>query len=92
MNTAEGGKIGISGSETTTARIFEGTMNVMLYCDILQQELTQAMGKLPKKSAYTFQQDLAPWYTSKFPQENMAKSKLDVLYRMASRKSGSQSS
>ena len=58
MNTGAGGRAGIwggiLGDGTTAARIFEGTMNGTLYCDVLQQELTQSMGKLPNKSAYTF--------------------------------------
>ena len=62
MNTGDGGKTGIwadiSGDGTTAARIFEGTMNGTLYCDVLQQELTQSMGKLPNKSPYTFQQEI----------------------------------
>ena len=66
-------------ARATAARIFEGTMNGTLYCDVLQQELTQSMGKLPNKSAYTFQQNLAPWHTSKLVQEKMAKLKLNVL-------------
>ena len=64
MNTGYGGKAGIwsgiSGDGTTAARIFEGTMNGTLYCDVLQQELTQSMGKLLNTPAYTFQQDLTP--------------------------------
>ena len=60
MNTGNSGKVGIwggiSGDGTTAARIFEGTMNETLYCDVLQQEMTQSMRKLPSKSAYTFQQ------------------------------------
>ena len=44
MNTGHGGKAGIwsgiSGDGTIAARIFEGTMNGTLYCDVLQQELT----------------------------------------------------
>ena len=83
MNTGDGGKAGIwadmSGDGTTTATIFEGTMNGTLYCDVLQQELTQSIGKLPNRSAYTFQQDLAPCHTSKLFQEKMAKLKLNVL-------------
>ena len=59
MNAGDGGKAGIwagiSADETTAARIFEGTMNGTLYCEVLQQELTQSMRKLPNKSAYTFQ-------------------------------------
>ena len=38
MTTGDGGKAGISGDETATARIFEGTMNGTLYCDVLQQQ------------------------------------------------------
>ena len=79
MNTGGNGKAGISADGTKAAAIFQGTMNVTLYCDVLQQELTQSMGKLPKKFAYTFQQDLAPWYMSKLVQEKMAKLKLNVL-------------
>ena len=37
------------------------------------------MGKLPNKSAYTFQQDLAPCQTSKLVQGKMAKLKVNVL-------------
>ena len=42
--------VDISDGETTTARIFEGIVNGTLYCDVLQQELTQAKEKLPNKS------------------------------------------
>ena len=45
MNTGDGGKAGISADGTTAATIFQGTMNGTLYCDVLQQELTQSMGK-----------------------------------------------
>ena len=79
MNTGDGGKAGISGDGTTAATIFQETMNGTFYCDFLQQELTHSMGKLPNTSAYTFQQDLAPWHTSKLVQEKMAKLKLNVL-------------
>ena len=45
MNTGNGGKIGIwggiSGQGTTMARIFDGTMNGILYCNVLQNELKQ---------------------------------------------------
>ena len=54
-------------------------MNGTLYCDVMQQELTQSMGKLPNKSTYTFQQDLAPCQTSKLIREKMAKLKVDAL-------------
>ena len=83
MNTGDGGKAGIwtgiLADGTTAARIFEGTMNGTLYFDVLQQELTQSIGKLPNKFAYTFQQDLAPCQTSKLIREKMAKLKVDVL-------------
>ena len=79
VNIGDGDKAGISADGTTAATIFEGTMNGTLYCDVLQQELTQSMGKLLNKSAYTFQQDLAPCHTSKLVQEKMAKLKLNVL-------------
>ena len=79
VNTGDGGKVGISGAGTTTARIFEETMNGMLYCDVLQQELTQSIRQLPNRPAYMFQQDLVPWHTSKLVQEKMAKLRLNVL-------------
>ena len=79
MNTGDVGKAGISADGTTAARIFEETMNGTLYCYVLQQELTQSMGKLRNKSAYMFQQDLAPFHTSKLVQEKMTKLKLNVL-------------
>ena len=90
MNTGDDGKAGISADGTTAATIFEGTMNGTLYCDVLQQQLTQSMGKLPNKSAYTFQQDLAPCQTSKVVQEKMAKIEAERI-GMASEKSASQS-
>ena len=55
MNTGDGDKAGISGDGMTAARTFQGTMNRTLYCNVLQQEVAQSMGKLPNKSAYTFQ-------------------------------------
>ena len=79
MNTEDGGKTGISADGTTAATIFEGTMNGTLYCDVLQQELIQSMGKLPNKSEYAFQRGLAPCHTSKLVQEKMAKLKVNVL-------------
>ena len=95
MNTGDGGKAGIwagiSADGTTAATIFEETMNGTLYCDVLQQELTQSMGKLPNKSAYTFQQDLAPCHTyvKTRPRKN---GKIEVeRIGIASEKSGSQS-
>ncbi|CAF2994013.1 unnamed protein product, partial [Rotaria sp. Silwood2] len=69
MNTGNGGKIGIwggiSGQGTTMARIFDDSMNGILYCDVLQNELKKSIARLPKKMSYMFQQDLAPWHTSK---------------------------
>ena len=79
MNTGDDGMVGISGGGTTAASIFEGTMNGTLYCDVLQQELTQSMEKLLNKSAYMFQEELAPWHTSKLVLQKMAKLKLNVL-------------
>ena len=79
MNTGDGGKASIPTDGMTAATIFEKTMNETLYCDVLQQELTQSMGKLPNKSAYTFQQDLTPCQTSKLVQEKMVKLKVNVL-------------
>ena len=69
MNNEDGDQVGIPGVGTTTARSFEATMNGTVYCDVLQQELTQSMEKLPNKPAYMFQQDLAPWFTSEILQE-----------------------
>ncbi|CAF1611181.1 unnamed protein product [Rotaria magnacalcarata] len=83
MNTGDGGKVGIwggiSGAGTTMARIFEETMNGTVYCDVLQQELKQSMGKLSNKTAYTFQQDRAPWHASNLVKEKIKKLKLNVL-------------
>ena len=39
------------GGGTTTAQIFEETMNETLHCDVLQQELTQSMAKLLNTSS-----------------------------------------
>ena len=83
MNTGDGGKVGIwggiSGEGTMSARIFDGTMNGMVYCDVLQKELKQSMAKLPKKTMFIFQQDLAPWHTSNLVKEKISKMKLNVL-------------
>ena len=79
MNTGHGDKVGISGGGTTTARICEGTMNGTLYCNVLQHEWTQSMGKLSNRSACMFQQDLVPWHTSKLVQEKIGQLKLNVL-------------
>ena len=91
MNIEDGGKIGIADGGTTTAPIFEGSMNGTLYCDVLQQELTQSMEKLPNKSAYMFQQDVALWpYLKTHPRKN-DKTEAERI-RMISEKSGAQSS
>ena len=45
MNIGDDNKAGISGGGTIKARIFEGTENGTLYCGVLQQGLTQSMGK-----------------------------------------------
>ena len=90
MNTGNDDKVGISADGTTAARIFEGTMNGTLYCEVLRQESTQSRGKLPNKSAYMFQQDLAPWHTSKLVQEKNGKIEGERI-GMASEKSTSKS-
>jgi hypothetical protein len=68
-STGNGGKVGIwggiSGQGTTIARIFDDTMNGILYCDVLQNELKKSIARFPKKMPCMFQQDLAPWHTSK---------------------------
>ena len=79
MNTGVSSKVGESDGATTVAWIFEETMNGTLFCAVLQQELTQSMGRLPNKSEYMFQHDLVPWHTSKLVQETMTKLKLNVL-------------
>jgi len=83
MNTGNGGKVGIwggiSGEGTTMARIFEDSMNGILYCDVLQNELKKSIAQLPKKMPYMFQQDLAPWHTSKLVSEKITKMKLNML-------------
>ena len=79
MNTGDGSKVRISGGGTTTASIFEETMSGTLYSDVLQQELIQSMEKLPNKSAYMFQQDLAPWSYVKTHPKKMAKLNVNVF-------------
>lgn len=83
MNTGNGGKVGIWGgimSEgTTMARIFNDSMNGALYCDVLETEVKQSMKVFRKKADHLFQQDLAPWHTSKLVKEKMAKMKLNLL-------------
>ena len=91
MNTGDTGKVGISADGTTTTRIFEGTMNGTLYCDVLQQKLTQTMEKLPNKSVYMFQQDLPPWPYVKIRPRKNGKIEAERI-RMAREKFGSQSS
>jgi hypothetical protein len=83
MNTGNGGKVGIwsgiSGQGTTIARMFDDTMNGILYCDVLQNELKKSIARFPKKMPYMFQQDLAPWHTSKLASEKIAKMKFNML-------------
>jgi transposase len=83
MNTGNGGKLGIwggiSGEGTTMARIFDDSMNGILYCDVLQNELKKSIARFPKKMSYMFQQDLAPWHTSKLVSEKIAKMRLNML-------------
>ena len=69
MDTGHGDKVGIWGGiadqGTAMARIFDDSMNGIFYRDVLQKELKQSIARLPDKSSYMFQQDLAPWHTSK---------------------------
>jgi transposase len=82
-NTGDGGKVGIwggiSGFGTTAAKIYTENMNGQLYCDILQKELKRSMAKFPKKIKIIYQQDLAPWHTSKIVKDKIVKLKLNVL-------------
>ena len=73
----QGRNIGGGGLDqgTTMARIFDDNMNGIIYCDVLQKELKQSIAQLPDKSSYIFQQDLAPWRTSKLVSEKIAKMK-----------------
>ena len=61
------------------ARIFYDNMNGVLYCDVLQKELKQSIARLPDKSSYMFQQNVAPWHTSKLVSEKIAKMKLNMF-------------
>ena len=51
-----------------------------LYCDVSATRIWHNQWENYRtNSSYTFQQDLAPWHTSKLIQEKTAKLKLDVL-------------
>jgi hypothetical protein len=69
MNTGNGGKMGILGvimrEGTTMARIFNDSMNGAVYCDVLETELKESMKSFRRKSDHFFQQEHAPWHTSK---------------------------
>jgi hypothetical protein len=75
-NTGDGGKIGIlggiSGHDTMIPRLCCENMNGTLYCDVLEKELKQSIEKNPNKNGIVFQQDLAPWQTSKIVKEKWA--------------------
>ena len=84
MNTGDGGKVGIwgggiSGFGTTISRIYSENMNGILYCDVLEKELKQSIAKIPVKNKIIFQQDLAPWHTSRIVKEKIEKMKLNLL-------------
>lgn len=83
MNTGKAGKVGIwggiSGHGATEARVFDENMNGHLYCDVLNKELKRSMNKLQEKDRLIFQQDLAPWHTSKIVAAKMKKMKIKVL-------------
>ena len=83
VSTGTEGKLGIwgclSGQGPTEARIFYENMDRQKYCDGLNHELKRSIGKLPDKGKIIYQQDLAPWYTSKMVKAKMKKMKLKVL-------------
>ena len=54
-------------------------MNGILSCDVLGKELKRSLQEIPKKTKFIFQQDLAPWHTSKLVQQKIQKMKLNVL-------------
>ncbi|CAF1597481.1 unnamed protein product [Adineta ricciae] len=82
-NTGDGGKVGIwggiSGNGITVAKIYTENMNSNLYCDVLQHELKQSIQKIRKKNKIIFQQDFAPWHTSKIVKQRIRQMKLNVL-------------
>ena len=79
INTGDGGKTGISGFGTTSAKIYIENMDGTMSCKILTNELNQLMAKLPGKTSMVFQHDLAPWHTSDMVKDKIAKMKLNVL-------------
>jgi transposase len=83
VNTGNGGKVGIwggiSGQGTTEAKIFDENMDGHMYCNILSGELKRSMAKLHDKANIIYQQDLAPWHTSKIVKAKIDKMRLTVL-------------
>ena len=83
VSTGKGGKLGIwagiSGQGPTEARIFDENMDGKKYCDVLNHELKRSIAKLPDEGKIIYQQDLAPWYTSKMVKAKMKKMKLEVF-------------
>ncbi|CAF1495238.1 unnamed protein product [Adineta ricciae] len=83
MNTGNGGKVGIWGGicgyGTTTALFYSDNMNSTKYCEVLKNQLIPSMKKLPNRHKFTFQQDLAPWHTSKMVKEQIKKLKIKLL-------------
>ena len=69
ISTGKGGNQGtwggISGQRSTEERIFDENMDGQRYCDALNHKLKRSTVKLPDKDKIIYQQDLAPWYTSK---------------------------
>jgi transposase len=82
-NTGDGGKIGVWGGissyGTTIVRLYSENMNGALYCDVLEKELKKSIEKIGQKDKIIFQQDLAPWHTSKIVQAKIAVLGLKVL-------------
>ena len=83
VSTGKEGKLSIWGSildhEPAQARIFDENMDGQTYCDALNHELKRSIAKLPDRGKIIYQQDLAPWHTSKMVKTKMKKMKLKVL-------------
>ena len=64
-------------------RIFDDSMNGMLYCDVPEKELKQSIARLPDKSSSMFQLDFAPWHTSELVSKKIGKMKLNMFELVA---------
>ena len=60
-------------------KIYTGSMNGELYCDVSQNEVKQFLAKTPVQGRMVFEQDLTRWYTSNIVKEKVVKLKLRVL-------------